>query len=142
MKFHKGFRIEYKNPTPIEFINIRNTTGWSKLGEETIEKGLEKSLFSICLYHNDNLVGMGRIVGDDSIYFYIQDIIIVPEYKGQGLGTLIMNEIMKYLEANANCNSFIGLMAADGVEGFYHKFGFKARPNSMPGMYSIHRKKR
>ena len=139
MDLPKGYRIEFKNPTPIEYDKIRNTTGWDKLDLVTIEKGLEKSLFSVCLYDIDKLIGVGRIVGDDSIYFYIQDIIVIPEYQGKGLGKIIMNEVMQYLDDNANHNSFIGLMAAEGVEKFYHKFGFKTRPTSSPGMYSVYK---
>lgn len=137
MDFPKGYRIEFKNPTPIEYNEIRNTTDWDKLDLVTIEKGLKKSLFSVCLYELDKLIGVGRIVGDGSIYFYIQDIIVIPEYQGKGFGKIIMNEVMRYLDDNANHNSFIGLMAAEGVEKFYHKFGFRTRSTSKPGMYSV-----
>ena len=140
MNLPKAYRIEFKNPTPIEYDKIRNTTAWDKLDLVTIEKGLEKTLFSVCLYDIDKLIGVGRIVGDGSIYFYIQDIIVIPEYQGKGLGKIIMNEVMQYLDDNANHNSFIGLMAAEGVEKFYHKFGFKTRPTSSPGMYSVYKK--
>ena len=71
MELSEQINIEFKNPTPIEYNAIRNTTGWDKLDLKTIEKGLENSLFSVCLYHNEKLVGIGRIIGDNSIYFYI-----------------------------------------------------------------------
>ncbi len=137
MELSKDYRIEFKNPTPIEYDSIRSTTSWVKLDLETIEKGLENSLFSVCLYDKDKLIGLGRIVGDGAIYFYIQDIIVIPEYQGKGLGKVIMNELMRYLDDNAKHNSFIALMAAEGVEKFYHKFGFKTRPSSKPGMNFI-----
>ena len=140
MKLPKDYRIELRNPTPIEYDQIRATTDWVKLDSETIEKGLENSLFSVCLYDTEKLIGLGRIVGDGSIYFYIQDIIVVPEYQGKGLGKIIMNELMRYIDDNANHNSFIALMAAEGVEKFYHKFGFKSRPASKPGMNFIYKK--
>ncbi|MCD4817078.1 MAG: GNAT family N-acetyltransferase [Candidatus Cloacimonetes bacterium] len=140
MDFPKSYRIELKNPTPIEYDNIRNTTGWDKLDLATIEKGLKKSLFSVCLYDINKLIGFGRIVGDGSMYFYIQDIIVIPEYQRKGFGRIIMNEVIQYLDDNANHNSFIGLMVAEGVEKFYHKFGFKTRPTSKPGMYLVYKK--
>lgn len=142
MDLPKVYRIEFKNPTPIEYDKIRNTTGWDKLDLVTIEKGLEKSLFSVCLYDIDKLIGIGRIVGDGSIYFYIQDIIVMPDYQGKGFGKIIMNEVMQYLDDNANHNSFIGLMAAEGVEKFYHKFGFTTRSTSRPGMYSVYKNRK
>ena len=140
MELSEQINIEFKNPTPIEYNAIRNTTGWDKLDLKTIEKGLENSLFSVCLYHNEKLVGIGRIIGDNSIYFYIQDIIVIPKYQGKGLGKLIMKKVMQYIDNNADNNSFIGLMAAEGVESFYNKFGFETRPTSRPGMYMINKK--
>ena len=140
MNLPKDYRIELKNPTPIEYDQIRDTTDWVKLDPETIEKGLENSLFSVCLYDAEKLIGLGRIVGDGAIYFYIQDIIVIPECQGKGLGKVIMNELMQYIDDNANNNSFVALMAAEGVEKFYHKFGFESRPNSKPGMNFIYKK--
>lgn len=142
MELPKGFRIEFKDPTAIEYNKIRNTTNWDKFDLVTIEKGLKKSLFSVCIYDIDKLIGIGRIVGDGSIYFYIQDIIVIPKYQRKGFGKIIMTEIMRYLDNNANNNSFIGLMAADGVEEFYHNFGFKTRAKSRPGMYFVYKKKK
>ncbi len=140
MELSEQIITEFENPTPIEYNTIRNTTGWDKLDLKTIEKGLVNSLFSVCLYHNEKLVGIGRIIGDNSIYFYIQDIIVIPEYQGKGLGKLIMKKVMQYIDNNADNNSFIGLMAAEGVESFYNKLGFETRPTSRPGMYMINKK--
>ena len=47
---------------------------------------------------------------------------------------------MQYIDNNADNNSFIGLMASEGVESFYHKLGFETRPESKSGMYMINRK--
>ena len=49
---------------------------------------------------------------------------------------------MQYIDNNANNNSFVGLMASEGVEKFYNKLGFETRPASRPGMYMINRKVR
>ena len=51
-----------------------------------------------------------------------------------------MNEIEAYLKENAFNNSFIGLMAADGVQKFYHKFGYLERANTRPGMSKLMKK--
>ncbi len=132
--------IEYRNPITKEYKLLRDSTNWSKLDIKIIKKGLSKSLFSVCILHEKNITGMGRVVGDGSIYFYIQDVIVLPEFQKKGIGKLIMGEIMKYLEKTANNNSFIGLMAAEGVSGFYRKYNFSERPDSKPGMYLIWKK--
>ena len=136
----ENLRIEKRRLKVNEYQALRGTTDWFSVDDEVVEKSLKNDLFSVCVFNNMTLVGMGRIVGDDAIYFYIQDIIIIPSYQGKGIGVLIMNEIEAYLEENAFNNSFIGLMAADGVQGFYHKFGYLERAKTRPGMSKLMKK--
>ena len=79
---------------------------------------------------------MARIIGDQGMYFYIQDVIVLPKYQKQNVGFELMKKIMTYIEKNKKENMFIGLMAAKGKEGFYKKFGFVERPSEKygPGM--------
>jgi len=71
---------------------------------------------------------MGRIVGDGGIFSLIVDIIVIPEYQGQGIGKTIVQNIMDWINANCAVGSTVWLFAAQGREGFYEKFGFKKRP--------------
>ena len=136
----ENFRIEQRHIKVKEYQALRKTTDWFQLEDHVVEKSLKNDLFSVCVFDNEKLIGMGRIVGDGAIYFYIQDIIVIPEYHAKGIGTLIMNEIENYLDKNAFTNSFIGLMAAEGVREFYHKFGYKERDVDRPGMSKLMRK--
>lgn len=133
-------KVEERNIKPNEYQTIRKTTGWDMLSDEVVSKGLKNDLYSVCVFDENKLIGIGRIVGDGAIYFYIQDIIVIPEYKGKGIGKLIMQHIEDYLNKTANHNSFIGLMAAIDVQKFYHQFGYTERPDSKPGMYKMIRK--
>ena len=136
----ESIKIERRKITVDEYQTLRGTTDWFQLTDDVVEKSLDNDLFSVCVLDHGKLVGMGRIVGDGAIYFYIQDIIVIPGHQGRGIGTLIMNEIESYLHENAFNNSFIGLMAAEGVQRFYHKFGYKERDDNKPGMSKLMKK--
>lgn len=120
-----------------EYQLLRKTTGWDMLDDEVVKKALGKDLFSVCVYDNKKPIGMGRVIGDGAIYFYVQDIIVAPEYKGKGIGKLIMDHVEQYINKTANNNSFVGLMAAADVKEFYYKFGYKERSGSRPGMFKV-----
>lgn len=92
---------------------------------EVAEISLRNSLYCITVKENDQIIGMGRIVGDGAIYFYIQDIVVHPEYQKHGIGNEIMNLLVKYLNINAPDKAFVGLFASEGNEPFYEKFNFK-----------------
>lgn len=123
---------EFRIPEVAEYQELRKGTDWSDIDDVLVETGLKNSLFCICLKYNHQIVGCGRVIGDGAMYFYIQDVIVKDEYRGQGLGALIMDEIENYLNKNCQKGAFIGLMAADGTTLFYKKWGFKMR-NSMRG---------
>ena len=80
--------IEYRQPTVAEYMRLRNLVGWWEVDENSTGKALENSLFSVVAIEHGDVIGLGRIVGDGGLYFYIQDLIVHPEFQGKGLGKL------------------------------------------------------
>jgi len=134
------YSIENRKIKVDEFQQVRKTTGWIMLEDSVVEHGLERDLHSVCVSDNGKLIGVGRVIGDGAMYFYIQDIIVIPEYQKKGIGRLIMENIEDFIQKKAFNNSFIGLMAANGVKGFYTRYGFVERPDNRPGMSKIIKK--
>ena len=134
------YRLEIRKLKTAEYQSLRKTTGWSPLTDIAVAEALERDLFSVCVYHHQKVIGMARVIGDGAIYFYIQDVVVLPEYQGKGVGALLMNAIEKYLEKTAGNNAFIGLMAAERVKEFYKKYGYTERPVNGPGMYKTIKK--
>lgn len=124
-------------PMVEEYLAIRNAVQWSNPTVETAASALNGSLSCVCIRHNDKLVAFGRVVGDGSFTFYIQDMIVHPEHQGKGLGKAVMHRIMRYIQAAGGEDAYIGLMAARNAVGFYEQFGFSARPESAPGMQKL-----
>ncbi|WP_127532149.1 GNAT family N-acetyltransferase [Paenibacillus kobensis] len=124
-------------PTIEEYRAICDAVGWQDyMNFEAAEQSLDKSLFGVVIQHENEAVGMGRVVGDGHIYFYIQDIAVKPEHQNQGIGQLIMSAIVDYLQNNAPEKSFVGLFASEGKEPFYNKYGFQAH-SGMTGMFGV-----
>lgn len=136
-KLNTEFDFVERPPTVEEYQQLRAAVDWEEVEREAAARGLDNALYSLCLLHQGRVIGCGRIVGDGGIYFYIQDVVVLPEFQGRGFGVMIMDRIMAYIDEHAGRNSFIGLMAAEGVESFYHRYGFKARPEGRPGMYRM-----
>jgi GNAT superfamily N-acetyltransferase len=77
---------------------------------------------------------MGRVVGDGAAYFYLQDVVVLPEFQRQGIGTAIVEKLLQYLGDSVAPGAFVGLFAADGAAQFYESFGFVRRDAERPGM--------
>jgi len=105
-------KIIEEAPNTKQFLKLRDSVDWGMVSDELASQSLANSLYSVSIYWQAGLIGMGRIVGDGHLYFYIQDVVVDPQYQGQGVGELIMS---------------IGLFAVQGKETFYEKFGYKTR---------------
>jgi GNAT superfamily N-acetyltransferase len=123
-------------PTVEEYQALRTAVGWGEADADATQKSVQNSLYWVCVLKQQSVIGCGRVIGDGSLCFYVQDIIVLPRYQGQGLGRRIMENIMHYLRVNAHQGGFVGLMAAKGAAGFYLKYGFLERPtlDYGPGM--------
>lgn len=67
------------------------------------------------------------------MYWYLQEIIVLPEYQGQGVGKSIVNRLLEYIRSTAlpgTCVE-IGLTAVKGKEPFYEGFGFSCGSSGM-----------
>ncbi len=126
--------IVEREPSVEEYQRLRRAVGWSQVSDEAAGAGLPRSLYSVCAVRSGEVIGCGRVVGDGGLYFYIQDIMVLPEFQGQGIGHKLMDSVMRYIEARAMPGAFIGLMAAKGYAGFYERYGFRSRPTDAPGM--------
>lgn len=96
---------------------------------ETHQKAFENSYGVIFLFDEDKLIGFGRALSDGAYQAAIYDIAVVPKYQVQGLGRLIVENLLARLP---QCN--VILYAAVGKEGFYQKLGFKRLKTGM-GMF-------
>jgi ribosomal protein S18 acetylase RimI-like enzyme len=124
-----------------EYKYLCSSVEWENyMNFDVAETSIKNSVFSVAVKESHKIIGMGRIVGDGSIYFYIQDIVVHPEYQGQGIGKEIMNVLIEYLKENAPDKAFVGLFASEGKGGFYEKFDFKDYSPHMTGMFNVIRK--
>lgn len=125
--------IKYITHTPSaeEFNYLTDSVGWGIRENSVVETALENTLYSLCVYDDNKLIGYGRIIGDKTIFLYIQDIMVIPEYQNKHIGTGIMKNLLtqinEYKKINPNIRTYLG--ASKGKESFYKKFGFISRPN-------------
>ncbi len=120
------YNLEENKLTAKDFIRLKVATGFSDRPIEQVEKALINDLFDITAICNNEVVGMGRLVGDGVMYWYLQEIIVLPQFQGKGIGTCIVNRLLEYIKENTEQGTFtnVGLTAAKGKDTFYERFGF------------------
>ena len=125
--------------TPEDFVRLRTATGFTDIPLPHATRALKNGLVNVSALCDGELVGMGRLVGDGAMYWYLQEIIVLPEYQGQGIGRKIVNYLVEYVILHSSTGKFttIGGVSAKGKEGFYQKMGFEIIPIGIKKMVEI-----
>lgn len=128
--------ITYKHEiTAEDYNNMRLAVGWRTLDPIQADTGLKNSAYLVSAWDGKMPIGMARVISDGGYMNLIVDVMVMPDYQGQGIGRQMLENINSWLDAlgeNGNC-IMVNLMATIGNEGFYEKLGFEARPNDRMG---------
>lgn len=121
--------------TAEEVIAFQKSMNWTVDPQAQWEKSLKNTLYSLTVKEGSTVAGMGRLLGDGAIYWYINDVYVLEAYQGKGIGKEIVQKLIEYVKVNSleNTDVSIYLMSAQGKEGFYEKLGFKCRPHGYEG---------
>ena len=116
--------------TAEEYIRLRECVGWSAFAMEQAEEGLKNS-YNVVIRQNGHAVALARAIMDHGYVVFIADVIVEPEHQGQGLGRMLVENIVDHVKNSLKpgYKYMISLLAAKGKEGFYSKLGFVERPN-------------
>ncbi len=127
-------RIERRLPTPEEHRRLATSVGWEHAFHwPSLPKSLDRSLFGVVAMDGDEVVGMGRIVGDGVMYFYIQDVAVAPSHQRLGIGQHILDALLEHIQDRAP--AFVGLFATGEGREWYERNDFS--PGDMTGMFRV-----
>ena len=119
--------IKKEFPSNDEFNQLFSSVGWGTREDKKINQHRQSSCFAVCVYDNNEIIGMARIVGDGS-YYTIYDVVVRGEYHGRGIGAMLMRELVNWYKSIEDDDTYLYLGASYQKEKFYEKFGFVARP--------------
>lgn len=123
------FEVEKNGLVAEIYEELRGKVKWQHYDIEDVRQALKHTLFSVVVRENGKPVGIGRVVGDGRIAFFIKDVVVEPSRQHHGIGRIIMEQLMDYIRHNGCPNAYVGLMSLAGTEGFYEQFGFQKRPH-------------
>jgi GNAT superfamily N-acetyltransferase len=133
----EAYRLTACLPTTAEYCAICTAVGWQDvMNFGAAPAALRRSVYAVVVEHGGSAVGMGRLVGDGAIYFYVQDAAVLPEHQGRGIGRMVVDELVAWARRHAPDRAFLGLFAAAGTDPFYHRHGFE-RHDDLEGMYQV-----
>ena len=82
----------------------------------------------------EKAIGMGRVLSDGVSDAYIQDLVILPPYRGENIGKKLVHALVDHCLSKGIL--WIGLIAEPGSSQFYTNLGFKPMEHYAPMLYT------
>ena len=133
--------INHNTLSAEEFVLLWESVWGQGPSIEQTRLAMENTLFRVSIYDGERIVAMARAIGDKGLCYYIKDVIVLPEYQGKGLGRMLINELLSFINENGvpETNIFVELCAMPDKIPFYEKFGFSANEaQRLRIMYQVH----
>lgn len=113
-----------KNINLKQLINLYQSVGWTAYTEkpELLQQAVHNSLYVLGAFDHDQLIGLIRVVGDGLTIIYIQDLLVLPAYQNQGIGSTLINKVRK--EFRHVRQQVLLTMEEPETRAFYEKNGF------------------
>ncbi|MDE7294733.1 MAG: GNAT family N-acetyltransferase [Oscillospiraceae bacterium] len=129
--------VSYKNSITVESANsLRAAVGFRKIHPEQLKASLDGSAFITAAYDGDAAVGMARLIWDGGSVALIHDIIVMPEYQGQGIEAEMTGHIFDFLRSKLKPGFGIqvDIRAWGGYAELYEGLGFRVSTAEMRGV--------
>ena len=122
------YTVRYNDLTAGQFIELWESVWGEGPKPEQTALAMEHTLFRVSVFDGEKIVAMARMIGDLGLDYYIKDVIVRPEYQKQGIGKLLIEELLAYIRRNGIRDTYIftELCAMPDKIPFYEKFGFVA----------------
>ena len=108
-----------------DVLHLYQAVGWTNYTHQPqmLEKALSHSLAIYLALDGDTVVGLIRLVGDGFSSVFVQDLIVLPSYQRQGIGSNLMKEALAdYKDAY---QIQLATEQTENTLGFYRSLGFE-----------------
>ena len=124
-----------------DVLPLYQAVGWTNYTNQPqmLEQSLAHSLATYLARDGEEIVGVVRLVGDGFSSVFVQDLIVLPSYQRQGIGSALMEKALGDFK-----DAYQVQLATDQTEktlGFYRFLGFETLSTyDCTGMIWVNRK--
>ena len=124
-----------------DVLHLYQAVGWTNYTNQPqmLAQALTHSLAIYLARDGEKIVGLVRLIGDDFSLVFVQDLIVLPSYQRQGIGSALMKQALADYK-----DAYQVQLATEETEktlGFYRSLGFETLSSfQCTGMILVDRK--
>ena len=124
-----------------DVLPLYQAVGWTNYTNQPqmLSQALSHSLATYLAHDGEEIVGLVRLIGDGFSSVFVQDLIVLPSYQRQGIGSALMKQALADYK-----DVYQVQLATEQTEktlGFYRSLGFEALSSfQCTGMIWVNRK--
>ncbi len=118
-----------------DYLRLFRSAGWGEPPYDLAETSLRNSYATFSVVDGDTVIAMSRLLGDGGMAFFLKDLVVSPDYQGQGIGAVLLSHMEAYIasQLRESWSARFQLMSAKGKDGFYRKMGYTEHPHAESG---------
>ena len=108
-----------------DVLHLYQAVGWTNYTNQPqmLEQALPHSLAVYLAFDEEKIVGLIRLVGDGFSSVFVQDLIVLPTYQRQGIGSALMKEALGDFKGAYQVQ--LVTEQTERTLGFYRSMGFE-----------------
>ena len=125
-----------------DVLHLYQAVGWTNYTNQPqmMEQALSHSLATYLARDGEEIVGLVRLVGDGFSSVFVQDLIVLPSYQRQGIGSHLMKKSLADYKDTYQIQ--LATNESEKTLGFYRSLGFETLSSfQCTGMILVDRKK-
>ncbi len=133
-----GVEYQVVAAAPVEVIvGLYQAGGWwreSQANRDRIGAMIRGSFcFMIARLGDGKIIAMGRVISDGASDAYIQDVVVLPAYRREGIGRELIQRLTRHCLDHKI--GWIGLVAEPGTARFYEQLGYRPLEGYQPMLF-------
>lgn len=106
-----------------EVSDLREKVGWDRRDQDYPILFERCNFWAGARHHDGELIAFGYVCGMGLQHGYMEDILVHPDFQGQGIGQMLVKRLLE--EAEQAGLDIVTLTFEEERTGFYEKCGFK-----------------
>ena len=125
-----------------DVLHLYQAVGWTNYTNQPqmLAQALSHSLAIYLARDGEKIVGLVRLIGDGFSSVFVQDLIVLPSYQRQGIGSTLMKQAL--FDYKDTYQIQLATEESEKTLGFYRSLGFETLSSfQCTGMILVDRKK-